>query len=438
MLRSFAVVFISAITLLIPFTAAAQLRATLVVGGLQRPTGFVQVPSQPGTQVILEQAGRVRVLKDGALQPTDLLDLRGQIAATGEQGLLGLAFAPDFATSGRVFVSYTNLAGHSVISRYRRASADPLRVDPASRFDLLWPGGNRYIEQPFSNHNGGHIAFGPDGFLYFGLGDGGSGRDPFGFAQHPMTLLGKMLRIDVSVPDSDREGYDVPPTNPFVGRPDILPEIWAFGLRNPWRWSFDPPASGGTGALVIADVGQNAWEEINYEPAGAGGRNYGWRNREGAHDLVTTAPPFSIPLREPIHEYPQSEGRSITGGYVYRGTRLGAPYAGRYFFADYVLGRVWSMALIVDSSTREARAGGITEHTTELGSAATAATSSFGVDAAGELYLVNHDGALFRIERVGGDAPPAAGPEPAPGPDTGQGRRRGTGPAAGTAKPRPR
>jgi glucose/arabinose dehydrogenase len=256
-------VFISAVTLLVlPASAPAQLRAALVVGGLQRPTGFVQVPSEPGTQVILEQAGRVRVLKDGALQSTDLLDLRGQIAATGEQGLLGLAFAPDFATSGRVFVSYTNLAGHSVISRYRRASADPLRVDPASRFDLLWPGGNRHVEQPFSNHNGGHIAFGPDGFLYFGLGDGGSGRDPFGFAQHPMTLLGKMIRIDVSVPDTDREGYDVPPTNPFVGRSDILPEIWAFGLRNPWRWSFDPPASGGTGALVIADVGQNAWEAI--------------------------------------------------------------------------------------------------------------------------------------------------------------------------------
>jgi glucose/arabinose dehydrogenase len=434
--RAFLVVLASLPLLLTVVTgASAQLRAALVAGGLQRPTGFVQVPSDPNVQVILEQAGRVRVLKGGVLQDADLLDLRGQIAAAGEQGLLGLAFAPDFATSGRVFVSYTNLAGHSVVSRYRRASNDPLRVDPNSRFDLLWPGGTRYIEQPFANHNGGHIAFGPDGYLYFGLGDGGSGRDPYHFAQHPMTLLGKMVRIDVAVADADREGYDIPASNPFRGRADILPEIWAFGLRNPWRWSFDPRVRGGTGALLIADVGQTAWEEINYEPAGAGGRNYGWRNREGAHDLVTTAPAFGVPLRDPIHEYPPSVGRSITGGFVYRGAGLGAEYIGRYFFGDYVLGRVWSMALLVDAATGEARAGTVTEHTSELGATAVSALSSFGVDAAGELYLVNHDGAVYRIERIGGPAPT---PDSGTTPDQPASRRRGTTPATGTAQPRPR
>src|SRR5688572_4084635 len=260
----------------------AQLRATLVASGLTRPLGFVQHPTDATAQLILEQAGRVRVLRDGRLETNDFLDLRGQTSGTGEQGLLGLAFAPDYATSGRVFVNFTNLAGHTVIARFTRSAADPLRVDPASRFDLVWPDGQRLITQPFSNHNGGHLEFGPDGFLYIGLGDGGSGNDPGHLAQQPGALLGKMLRIDVAVPASHARGYVVPASNPFVGRAGALPEIWAFGLRNPWRWTFDSPRLGGTGAMVIADVGQGAFEEVNYEPAGAGGRNYGWRNREGA------------------------------------------------------------------------------------------------------------------------------------------------------------
>jgi glucose/arabinose dehydrogenase len=421
-------------------TSAAQLRATLVASGLSRPLGFVQVPSEPGLQVVLEQAGRVRVLRDGALQSTDFLDLRSQIASSGEQGLLGLAFAPDFASSGRAFVSFTNLNGHSVIARFTRAAGDPFRADPSSRFDLVWPDGNRFVTQPFANHNGGNIAFGPDGYLYFGLGDGGASNDPFHHAQHPGSLLGKMLRLNVNVPASDREGYDVPPTNPFVGRPDVLPEIWAFGLRNPWRWSFDDPARGGTGALVIADVGQNAWEEIDYEPAGSGGRNYGWRNREGAHDRVTSMPPFLGPLREPIYEYPQTQGRSITGGHIYRGTRLGAAFVGRYFFGDYVLGRIWSLGLSISPSTREATAGDLIDHTSALGSAASS-VASFGVDASGELYIVSHDGGVYRLDGDGSsppapNPPPGAGPTPGADPEGTSGRRRGTNPATGTAQPR--
>ena len=214
-----------------------------------------------------------------------------------------------------------------------------------------------------------------------------------------------MLRIDVDVPDSHASGYDVPADNPFVsGRPVAArPEIWAFGLRNPWRYSFDS----GTGALVIADVGQNRWEEIDYEPRSRGGRNYGWRNREGAHDNVTSRQPAFLPLVEPIHEYDHGVGQSITGGYVYRGRALPSTFQGRYFFADFIAGRVWSLALTVDSASGEARASNVIEHTAELGGfAALGNISSFGVDADGELYIVGHSrGRVFKI--VGPASAPA-------------------------------
>ena len=410
--------------------AAAQLRTVLVVGGLSSPLGFVQHPLDSGVQLILEQGGRVRVLRGGVLVANDFLDLRGQTSASGEQGLLGLAFAPDYASSGRVFVCFTNQSGHSVVARFTRSASDPLRADPASRFDLEWPDGQRVISQPFSNHNGCHLAFGPDGFLYLGFGDGGSGNDPGHRAQNPTTLLGKMLRIDVSVPATHQRGYMVPPTNPFVGRAGVLPEIWSFGLRNPWRWTFDPVERGGTGAMVIADVGKNAWEEVNYEPRGAGGRNYGWRNREGAHDNVTSLPPFSVPFQEPIFEYGRTTGRSITGGYVYRGAALGAAHLGRYFFGDFVTSRIWSIGLIIDSATREASATAVVEHTADFGAGAMS-PSSFGVDAAGEIYIVSYQGAIYRIE-----GPPGTAPNPpTPGTPSTPTRRR-TGPSLGTARGR--
>jgi hypothetical protein len=210
-------------------------------------------------------------------------------------------------------------------------------------------------------------------------------------------LLGKMLRLDVSVPDSDPEGYDVPTDNPFVGDAAVLDEIWAFGFRNPWRWSFDDPALGGTGALIVADVGENTWEEINYEPAGAGGRNYGWRNREGAHDHVTSLPAYSPTLTDPIFEYPRPDGQSVTGGFVYRGSALPASFVGRYFFADFVTSRIWSLGLTVDGTTGEATAADLLEHTADF-NATNTAPSSFGVDADGELYFVSHSGAVYRIE----------------------------------------
>jgi glucose/arabinose dehydrogenase len=368
--------------------AQGRLSSRAYASGFTAPVAFVQDPLDRSVQFVVEQAGRIRVVRSGTVLAADLLDLRTAVLAGGERGLLGLACAPD----GRLYVNFTNRSGDTVVARFRRTS-DPLVANPDSRFDLRWggPGGAAVIAQPFSNHNGGHLVFGPDGFLYIGLGDGGSGDDPEHRAQNPNELLGKMLRIDVDVSDNHPTGYQVPSDNPFVsGRPIAArPEIWAFGLRNPWRYTFDDPARGGTGALVIGDVGQNEWEEINYEPRARSGRNYGWRNREGAHDNVTSRSPAYQPLVDPVFEYGRAVGQSVTGGYVYRGSALGAAYTGRYFFADYVQGRVWSVALAIDSQG-EARASGLVEHTAELGGSSQLGNiSSFGVDADGELYIVS-------------------------------------------------
>jgi hypothetical protein len=206
---------------------------------------FVQDPSDRDVQYIVEQGGRIRVVRNGSLEVTDFLDITSAVASGGERGLLGLAFPPDYSVSGRFYVNFTNAAaGDTVVARFKRSIGNPLVADPATRFDLRWPDGNRFITQPFSNHNGGTLAFGPDGYLYIGLGDGGSGADPGHRAQDPNTLLGKMLRVNVNVADSDAEGYDVPPNNPFVDGTPIaaLHEIWAFGLRNPWKFSFDEAA----------------------------------------------------------------------------------------------------------------------------------------------------------------------------------------------------
>ena len=383
--------------------ARAQLRTSVYASGLSNPLGFVQHPSDQAFQYVVEQAGRIRMLQNGVLQPASFLDISTQISSGGERGLLGLAFPSDYATSRRFFVNFTDPSGNTVIARFK-ASTNNL-AEAASRFDLLWPSGQRFIAQPFANHNGGHLAFGPDGYLYIGMGDGGSGNDPNNYAQTASSLLGKMLRIDVSVPDGDSTGYRVPPDNPFVGTVGLW-ETWDFGLRNPWQFSFDDPSRGGTGALVIADVGQGSWEEIDYEPRNRGGRNYGWRIREGAHNNVTTLPPAFLPLTEPIHEYDHSVGQSITGGYVYRGA-IAPAYQGRYFFADFVQGRVFSIGLVINPTTSEAQASGRIEHTADLGGSATLGNvSAFGIDGNGELYIVSYS--LGRILKVDSVPPPPA------------------------------
>jgi len=408
MTRRFCLAVIVSLLLVFPAQSQTGLRAVVYATGFSAPVGIFQDPTNASVQFVVQQGGLIRAVQAGQVLPTDFLDLRSAISSGGERGLLGLAFAPDYASSGTFFVNFTDPAGNTVIARFRR-SANPLVADPSSRYDLRF-GGVPFIVQPYANHNGGNLAFGPDGYLYIGMGDGGSGNDPEHRAQNPAALLGKMLRIDVNVPDSHPPGYVVPPDNPFYqgGLPGVLPEIWAFGLRNPWRYSFDDVSRGGTGALVIADVGQSAFEEIDYEPRGRGGRNYGWRNREGAHNNVTNLPSAFLPLTDPIFEYDRSQGQSVSGGFVYRGTSLGPSYLGRYFFADFVSGRVWSIGLTV-ANTGEATASGLVEHTAELGgTAALGNVSSFGLDSRGELLVLNY--AAGRVLRIVNPAIPPPAP----------------------------
>jgi glucose/arabinose dehydrogenase len=379
---------------------SAQLTSDIILRGLNNPVALVADPSDTSVLLIAEQDGLIRVARDGTVGDEPFLDLRDAISTGGERGLLGLALAPDYAESGRVFVNFTNRDGHTVIARFTRHPDEPYTLDPASRVDLEWPDGRRHIEQPFSNHNGGHLAFGPDGYLYAGLGDGGSGGDPLNLAQNTASLLGKMLRLDVRVPDDDQRGYRVPDDNPFVGATPLpaLAEIWALGLRNPWRYSFDDATRGGTSALVIADVGQNAREEINFEPAGRGGRNYGWRLREGRLPFDTRTPAAQLPLTDPIHDYGRSQGGSITGGLVYRGAALDPGFHGRYFYADFVSGRVFSIGLHLDAAG-EAMADDEREHTSSLGARDTLGMpSTFGQDQNGEMLLANYSaGTVVRI-----------------------------------------
>jgi glucose/arabinose dehydrogenase len=399
--RAFASIAAAAAMFFHAVAAGAQpLRVQVYASGFNAPVAFVQDPTDRDVQFVVEQGGRIRVVRSGTVLAPDFLDLRGEISSGGERGLLGLAFAPDYGLTRRFFVNFTNPAGHTVVARFLRSAASAVTADPASRFDLRFAGEpGAFITQPFSNHNGGHLLFGPDGYLYIGLGDGGSGNDPEHHAQTPSSLLGKMLRIDINVANSHAAGYVVPPDNPFLASGlGARPEIWSFGLRNPWRYTFDDPARGGTGAMVIGDVGQNAWEEIDFEPAGRGGRNYGWRNREGAHANVGSRPPAFTPLIEPIHEYPHTVGSSVTGGLVYRGGGLGTRWRGRYFFADFVTSRVFSIALTI-GSTGEATASDLVDHTADLGGASQLSNiSSFGVDADGEMYLVSYGrGAILRL-----------------------------------------
>lgn len=380
---------------------SAQLATKTITTGLEDVAAFVQDPVAADTFYLLQTSGTIRVLQNGVLLPTPLLDVSAFIKAGGEQGLLGLAFSPDTA-SRRLFVNFINATGDTVVARFTRREDNPLVVDPASRLDLQWADGQRLIARPGPNHNGGHLTFGPDGFLYIGLGDGLDPYDPNNNAQNPLTLLGKMLRIDVNVPDADPRGYRIPESNPFVAFPASLVhhEIWAFGLRNPWRYSFDNVTLGGTGALLIGDVGQLTSEEVNYEPAGRGGRNYGWRLREGAvpTPLVPPTQPAFLPLTEPLFDYPRTIGRSVTGGYVYRGAALPASFRGRYFVGDFMLGFVGTIGLAVDAVSGEASVVDAQLHTSELGGAALAHIVSFAEDRDGELYVVQRDeGTVYKI-----------------------------------------
>jgi glucose/arabinose dehydrogenase len=355
-----------------------------VATGLARPL-FVTAPRNDARLFIVEQGGTVRILEDGALLPAPFLNIAGKVLSGGERGLLGLAFAPDYASSGLFYVNYTDVDGDSIIARLR-VSSDPNRADPDSEEVVL------KVRQPFGNHNGGTVAFGPDELLYIGMGDGGGADDPGDRAQNDATLLGKMLRIDVS--GGLGSGFSIPPSNPFAGGALPLPEIWARGLRNPYRFSFDRVM----GDLYIADVGQREREEINVEPfGGAGGRNYGWRLMEGTACFIPSSGCNDGSLTLPVHDYTHAQGRcSVTGGYVYRGS-IEAVF-GHYFFADFCSGEVFSFVWDGASGIRE-----LSERTGELAPpGGFRSITAFGEDGFGELYIVQFGGGattgeVFRI-----------------------------------------
>lgn len=365
---------------------STQLRTQVYATGFSLPIAIVQDPTNPNVQFVVEQRGLIRVVVNGVVQPTNFLSLVGTVTPSGsEQGLLGMAFHPQYASNRYFYLNYTDTAGDTRIVRYTRNAANPLVADPASAQQVM------FIDQPFSNHNGGTIKFGPlDNLLYIGMGDGGSANDPGNRAQTISNmLLGKMLRVDVDrddFPADATKNYGIPPTNPFVGITGD-DEIWSFGVRNPWKWTFDPPALLGTGGMLMGDVGQSAREEVNYEPPLAAGRNYGWRVYEG-NNLTGLGGGAGGPYIFPIHEYTHSDGISITGGHVYRGTLLGDHF-GRYFFADYGSTRLWSFRLNINPTTGEGSASDLQEHTADVNSGASA-ISSIDTDANGEIFLVDY------------------------------------------------
>lgn len=332
----------------------------LIVSNLDRPVDLQADGS--GRLFVLEKTGRIRIIQDGQLLQTPFLNITDRVNSdSNEMGLLGLAFHPNYAQNGYFFVNYTGSGGDTFISRFQ-VSGDPNQANPSSEVNLL------RVSQPYRNHNGGTLQFGPDGYLYAGLGDGGSAGDPQGNGQKTNTLLGKILRLDVD----SAEPYAIPADNPFGN------EIWAYGLRNPWRIAFDPL----TGDLYVGDVGQNQWEEINYLPAGSpGGTNFGWNFREGMHNYEGNAPSG---LTDPVAEYSHGEGGcSVTGGYVYRGSM--PEWNGIYVYGDYCTGFIWG--LIKSGSGWQVQRLFDTDVN----------ITSFGQDKGGEIYLISDGGGVYKL-----------------------------------------
>jgi glucose/arabinose dehydrogenase len=353
-----------------PASTNATYRLVEVVKGFKSPLYMTTAHDASGRMFVVEQDGLIRIVRDNQILEAPFLDVTGLVSRDGsERGLLGLAFHPQYSTNGVFFINYTDVNGNTVVERYHASVNDP-DSSASSRADFIIR-----VDQPYPNHNAGQLAFGPDGYLYVGLGDGGSAGDPHGNGQNGLALLGKMLRLDV---DSGTP-YSIPPTNPFIGRPDFAPEIWAYGLRNPWRYSFDRM----TGDLYIADVGQNTWEEIDFQPAGShGGENYGWNVYEATHPFQNGQAIGAVP---PIAEYSHADGCSVTGGYVYRGNAL-TDLQGTYLFGDFCSGTIWA-------TKRDA--GGVWQTRILLNSGMP--ISSFGEDDGGELYVMNYGGSLLRL-----------------------------------------
>ncbi len=345
-----------------------------VVVGLNQPVDIQNAGDGSGRLFVVEKIGRILILKDGQVSADPFLDIQDKVRSQeSERGLLGLAFHPNYRENGLFFVNYIDLNGNTVIARFHVSANDPNKADPASETDLI------HVDQPYPNHNGGSMVFGPDGYLYMGLGDGGSGGDPLRNGQNLQILLGKILRIDVDHGDP----YTIPADNPFANGGGLR-EIWAYGLRNPWRFSFDKA----TGNLYIADVGQDAWEEVDFVPAGTPGPlNFGWSYFEGTHPF-NDQPPVDAAIIQPVVEYSHSEGCSVTGGYVYRGTAI-PEWQGVYFYGDYCSGNVWGLIRMGDNTWQS-----------KLLFQTGAKISTFGVDEAGELYLADlGNNSILRLSR---------------------------------------
>jgi len=352
----------------ISFAQVLDLELVLVANGFSSPLEIQHAGDE--RLFVVEQGGIIKILNsDGTVNATPFLNITSIVSSGGERGLLGLAFHPNYATNGFFYVYYTNTSNNSQISRFTVSGGDPNIADPSSELQML------SFTQPFSNHNGGHIAFGPDGKLFIASGDGGSGGDPMNNSQTLTTLLGKILRLDVDLP-----APYIPVDNPFVNS-SPLDEIWAYGIRNAWKFSFDSE----TGDLWIADVGQNAWEEINRQPSTAAGLNYGWRCYEGNAPFNTSGCPPINEITFPLAVYNHSGGRcSITGGYVYRGTEYPA-MQGLYFFADLCSNQIGT----VNAS------GNLVFH----GESVFSTITSFGVDIENKLYITSFgSGAVYKIK----------------------------------------
>jgi glucose/arabinose dehydrogenase len=359
----------------------SEAAVTQVLSGLDQPVRLVAPEGDPRLFVV-ERSGLIRVFDQQGLELGTFLNISAQTSTFSERGLLGLAFAPDYALTGRFYINFTDLQGDTRIARYTVSEENENLADPSSQEIILT------VDQPYANHNGGHLEFGPDNMLYIGLGDGGSSGDPQNRAQNDQVLLGKMLRLDVDVP----VGYEIPADNPFVG---LAPrdEIWAKGLRNPWCYSFDQA----TDDLYIADVGQGSEEEVDVQPAlSEGGENYGWRLMEGnlCYSPPTDCNDGSLTL--PIHTYTRGGSPfrcAISGGYVYRGASLPS-LTGKYFFADYCSNQIWSLTW-----TQVGGVGGVVEHTAEMTPpGGYGSVASFGQDGLGELYIMDIDrGRAYRI-----------------------------------------
>ena len=364
--------------------AAFTLTLTPFKSGFASPVFMTSAHDGSGRLFVAEQGGRVKVIsRDGTVLPTPLLDLSARVSKGTEQGLLGLAFHPNFRTNGKFYVDFTNLAGDTVINEYRLSPPSSNRVTLPGRRILK-------IDQPYVNHNGGDIAFGPDGFLYIGMGDGGSAGDPGNRAQSRNTLLGKILRINVNGHTATR-GYLIPSSNPFVGRAG-RDEIWSYGLRNPWRFSIDPA----TGALWIGDVGQNRFEEVDRSlrgiyKVGGRGRNYGWRVLEGRHCFIPATGCSRIGKTMPLIEYAHDNANTtddncaVTGGYVYRGNAYPL-LRGQYVYGDFCSGRIWTIS---------AGASPLVRPTLRLDTSL--AISSFALNGGGELFVLSLDGGIYRV-----------------------------------------